>query len=125
MKNYRRSVPKGGAMEKKEDVILECFVLKGEGVDWLAVIYLEKETTLMAFSRKKIMDRSFQIQFLTGTDQQRLSEELSTQFDEVARRCGLPAIHLDYPRGVKEEAFVQGLQKAKIEWNTEQERRKN
>lgn len=112
-------------MEKKEDIILECFVLKGKGVDWLAVIYLEKERTLRAFSRTKITDKSYRIQFLTGTDQQRLSEELSAQFDETARRCGLSAIHLDYPGGVKGQAFVRGLREAKLGWIMEQERKKN
>jgi hypothetical protein len=74
-------LPQGGAMEKKGDMILECFVLKGHGVDLLAVIYLEKETTLKAFSRKKIADQSFQIRYWAGADQQKLSAELSTQFN--------------------------------------------
>lgn len=112
-------------MEKKEDIILECFVLKGKGVDWLAVIYLEKETTLRAFSRKKIADKRYQIHFLSGPDQQRLSEELSAQFDETAKRCGLSAVHLDYPGGVNEQVFVLGLREAKMEGIMEQERRKN
>jgi hypothetical protein len=110
---------------EKEDVILECFVLKGRGVDWLAVIYLEKAKTLKAFSRKKITDRSFQIQFLSGSDQKKLSEELARLFQEGAGQGGPSPVHLEYPGGIREGVFIQGMREAERQRTLVLERAKN
>jgi hypothetical protein len=102
-------------MNNKEDIILECFVLKGRGMDWLAVIYLEEGTRLKAFMRSKLTERLFQITYLVGPSQKYLSEELHIRFNETSKLLGLSTMHLEYPDGVKEKAFIQGLREAKLE----------
>ena len=112
-------------MERKKDLILECFVLKGKGLDWLAVIYLEETVTLKAFSRVRLDDRSFQIRFLSGTSQSDLSKILAEKFSEAAERCGLSSVHLEYPGGVNERAFIEDLREAQREWRRIKKKSKN
>ncbi|MEW6185050.1 MAG: hypothetical protein AB1585_04835 [Thermodesulfobacteriota bacterium] len=112
-------------MERKEDLILECFVLKGKGVDWLAVIYVEEKNKLKAFSRIKISNRTFQIHFFGGADQKELSNILCVRFQKAADHFDLSPIHLEYPGGISEQAFLQGLREAQREGRNAQERIKN
>ncbi len=112
-------------MNTKEDIILECFVLKGKGLDWLAVIYLEEGNRLKAFLRFKLTERLFQVTHLLGPSQQDLSEELHVRFNEVSKPWGLSPVHLEYPEGVKEKAFIQGLREAKQERRMTLEGQKN
>jgi hypothetical protein len=102
-------------MNSREDMILECFVLKGKGMDWFGVIYLEEGIRLKAMLRLKLTERVFQVTHLVGPSQKSLSEELFIRFNEASRPWGLSPIHLEYPNGVKEKAFIQGLRKANLE----------
>jgi hypothetical protein len=102
-------------MNNKEDIILVSFILKGKGVDWLGVIYSEEGTRLKALLRSKLKERLFQVTHLVGPSQESLSEELLIRFNEASRPWGLSTIHLEYPNGVKEKAFIQGLREAKLE----------
>ncbi|MFH0787439.1 MAG: hypothetical protein V2B13_07460 [Pseudomonadota bacterium] len=112
-------------MNNKEDIILECFVLKGKGMDWLAFIYLEEGTRLKAFLRFKLTEKLFQVTHLVGPSQKDLSEELHVRFNEVSKPWGLSTVHLEYPEGVKEKAFIQGLREAKLERRMTLEGQKN
>ena len=109
------SPPEGGAMERKEDVILECFVLKGKGLDWLAVIYLEGGNRLKAILRIKLSEKVFQISPLTGQSQKKISEEIHTRFDQVSKTLDLSVVHFEYPGGLKEGDFIRDLREAKAE----------
>jgi hypothetical protein len=112
-------------MERKEDQILECFMLKGKGVDWLAVVYLEQGLNLKAFFRTKISGQFFQIRFLSAADPQKLSEELSRQFFDAAERTGLNPVHVDFPGGVNAHAFIRRLREARQDWAIARERAQN
>jgi hypothetical protein len=100
-------------MPKKEDVILECFVIKGKGIDFLGVIYQENEVDLKALLRKCFSDNRIFLEFYTGENQQRLSDRLSETAHRLADRYGLCPVHLVYPGGIGESQFIKGLREAK------------
>jgi hypothetical protein len=102
-------------MERKKDVILESFVLKGKGLDWLAVIYREEGSRLKAVMRGKLSGGRWQVVHWAGVCQKKLSREILNKFDGLSKSWGLSTLHIEYPGGIKEGMFIKGLREAKQE----------
>lgn len=100
-------------MKKKEDIILECFIVKGKELDFLGVIYEEKESGLRALSRQHFSGSQVFLEFLTDENQQSLSERLNKKAGRLADQYGLHPVHLVYPGGIEESRFIRGLREAK------------
>ncbi|MBI4765725.1 MAG: hypothetical protein HY787_14160 [Deltaproteobacteria bacterium] len=102
-------------MEKKGDTILECFIVKGKGFDFLGVIYKEKETGLMALTRQVFPGNQVLLEYYRDENQQRLSDRLLKTAGQLADRYGLHPVHWVYPGGIEERRFISGLREAKKE----------
>jgi hypothetical protein len=100
-------------MKKKEDIILECFIVKGKELDYLGVIFEGKESGLRALSRQYFSGNQVFLEFLTDENQQSLSERLNKKASLLADRYGLHPVHLIYPGGIEESRFIRGLREAK------------
>jgi hypothetical protein len=112
-------------MERQEDVILESFVLKGKGLDWLAVIYMEGGSRLKALMRGKLSGSQWQVVHLAGVSQRNLSMEILKKFEGLSRPWGVSTIHIEYPGGIREGMFIKGLREAKQEREAAMSVRKN
>jgi hypothetical protein len=102
-------------MEKKGDTILECFIVKGKGFDFLGVIYKGKETGLMATTRQLMPGHQVFLEQNRDENQQRLSDRLLKTAGQLADRYGLHPVHWVYPGGIEESLFISGLREAKRE----------
>jgi hypothetical protein len=100
---------------EKEDIILECFVIKGPGIDCFSVIYLERGDLLKALVRNCVPNERAYLEFYSGENQHILSGKLLKAADQLAGLYGISPVHLVYPGGVKESLFIQGLREAKRE----------
>jgi hypothetical protein len=100
-------------MSKEEDRILECYLLQGQGIKWLGVVYLEGGRIPRALLRYPISDSQWAVYFLPGDSRQGLSEMLSGIFAELAEWKGSSAIQVEYPLGVAEKDFIEGMRQAK------------
>ena len=99
-------------MKKKEDIILECFIVKGKGLDFLGVIYEGKESGLRALSRQHFSGRQVFLEFFIDENQESLSERMNSKAGQLADRYGLHSVHLIYPGGIEESRFISGLREA-------------
>lgn len=108
-------------MKKKEDIILECFIVKGKGFDFLGVIYEEKEKGLMALSRQVLSGNQVFLKYYLDKNQKSLSDRLNETAGRLADRYGLHPVHLVYPGGIGENRFVSGLREAKRHHETQKE----
>lgn len=102
-------------MELKGDTILECFIVKGKGVDYLGVIYQGKETGLMAITRQVLPGNQVFLEQYRDENQQKLSDRLLKTTDQLADRYGLHPVHWVYPGGIEESRFISGLREAQRE----------
>lgn len=100
-------------MLKRDDRILECYLMQGQGLKWLGVVYLEGDRTPMALLRYPVSGTEGILRFLAGATREGVSETLSGLFNELAAREGLSAIQIVYPRGVAEKEFIEELREAK------------
>jgi hypothetical protein len=102
-------------MEKKGDIILECFIVKGKGFDFLGVIYKGMERGLMAVTRQVLPGNQVFLENYRDENQQRLSDRLLKTAGQLADRYGLHPVHWVYPGGIEESRFISGLREAKRE----------
>ncbi len=110
---------------KQEDVILECMVVKGPGLDFLGVVYQEQGKRLRGLSRRSFPNAPALLQYYPGTTRQELSARLLEEAYRLAQIYGLVPIHLIYPEGIEEGRFILDLRQARHEWLLRQQGRQN
>lgn len=112
-------------MERKEDIILECFVAKGAEVDFLGMVYLEKGEDLKGVIRLRFLNNRIFLKFLSGDDRKNLSDRLLKEADHLAETSRVPSVHLSYPEGIRESLFIRNLREARREWEVMKKRAEN
>jgi hypothetical protein len=112
-------------MERKEDIILECFVAKGSRADFLGMIYLERGEDLRGLIRLRFLDNRIFLKFLAGEDRKILSERLLKEADDWTEEGRVPSVHWTYPGGIKESVFIHTLREAQKDWEVRKKRAEN
>jgi hypothetical protein len=112
-------------MERKEDIILECVMVKGRGLDFFGVVYQEKGEELKALIRQLFSGNRVFFQYLKGETQKGLSRQLMEAAGKLALKFGLHPVHLVYPGGIRESGFLHGLREAQKEGERQKRTRDN
>jgi hypothetical protein len=105
--------PREGTMLEKDDRILDCYVMQGQGLKWLGVIYLAGGVNPRALLRYPVSDSASRVLILAGSSPERLSETVAAFFEDLAGQRGLSPLQIRYPLGVSETEFIDGLREAK------------
>jgi hypothetical protein len=100
-------------MLERDDRILDCYVMQGQGLRWLGVVYLEGGLEPKALLRYPVSDSAGGVWILAGPSPEKLSETLAALFEDLAEQQGLSALQLRYPLGISETEFIDGMREAK------------
>lgn len=100
-------------MLEKDDRNLDCYVMQGQGLKWLGVIYLAGGVNPRALLRYPVSDSASRVLILAGSSPERLSETVAAFFEDLAGQRGLSPLQIRYPLGVSETEFIDGLREAK------------